>query len=90
MKTKLDYPGNPQANVTIEIIHQVLGNIVRTYILQETYVYYDLPWMGILAAASFAVCSTYHSFKGKNRLFIRFSLNINYAFVLKHTTWRCR
>ena len=47
-------------NATIEIIHQVLGNLVRTNILQETYVDDSDPWMGILAAAAFAVQSAYH------------------------------
>ena len=30
--------GNPQANSTIEQNHQVLGNIVRTYNKQKTYI----------------------------------------------------
>ena len=29
IKTKPASPGNPQANATIEIIHQVLGNILH-------------------------------------------------------------
>ena len=58
-------PGNPQVNAIIEGIQQVLGNLLRTYNLQETYLYYSDPWMGILAAAAFAVCSTYHTNKVK-------------------------
>ena len=50
IKTKPASPGNTQANTTIEIIHQVLGNIVRTYNLQEKYVDDADPWMGILVA----------------------------------------
>ena len=57
--------GNPQANTTIERIHQVLGNIVRSYNLQETYIYDADPWMGILAAEAFSVRSTYHRTKQK-------------------------
>ena len=30
IKTKPTSPGNPQANAIVEIIHQVLGNLVRT------------------------------------------------------------
>ena len=31
-------PWNPQANTIIDIIHQILGSLVHTYNLQETYV----------------------------------------------------
>ena len=53
-------------NATIERIHQVLGNLVHTYNLQETYVDNADPWMGILEAAAFAVQSTYHQIKQKS------------------------
>ena len=52
-------------NANIEIIHQVLGNLLRTYNLQETYVDDADPFMGILASAAFAVQSTYHKTKLK-------------------------
>ena len=65
IKTKPASPGKPQANSTVEIIHQVLGNLVHTYNLQETYVDDADPWMGILAAVAFAIRSTYHRTKGK-------------------------
>jgi len=52
---------NPQANSILERVHQVVANLVRTYDLEE----YDMddedPWSGILAAAAFAVRSTYHT-----------------------------
>ena len=64
-KNKPDSFENPQVNATIDIIHQVLGNLVRTYNLQETYVDDVDPFMGILVAAAFAVQSTYHRAKGK-------------------------
>ena len=67
IKTNPSSPGNPQANVTIERIHQVLGNLARTYNLQETYVDYVDPFMGILAAAAFSVQYTYHRKKEKSR-----------------------
>ena len=38
IKTKPASPGNPQANVILETIHQVLGNTVLTYNIHETYV----------------------------------------------------
>ena len=59
-------PGNPKADVIVEIINQLLGNLVRTYNLQETYVDDADPWMGILAAAAFAVHSNYHRIKFKS------------------------
>ena len=52
-------------NAIIERLHQVLGNLVHTYNSQETYVDDTDPWMGILAAAAFAVLSTYHRTKQK-------------------------
>ena len=65
IKTKPTSPGNPHVNATIERIHQVLGNLVRTYNLQETYVYDDDPCMGVLSAAAFTVRPTYHRVNGK-------------------------
>ena len=61
IKTKPAYPGNPQANSFLERIYQVLGNIVRTYNQQETYVDDADPSMGILSAAAFVVRFTYHT-----------------------------
>ena len=66
IKTKPASSGNPQANTIIEIIYQVLGNLVCTYNLQETYVDEADPWMGILATAAFAVQITYHWTKQKS------------------------
>ena len=65
IKTKPFSPGNPQLNATIEIIHQVLGNLVRTYNPQETHVDDADPFMGILAAADFEVQSTHQRTKLK-------------------------
>ena len=42
----------------IERVHKLIGNRVRTYNLQETYVDDADLWMGILAAEAFAVQST--------------------------------
>ena len=56
---------NLQVNAIIETIHQVLGNLLRTYNLQEIYVDDADPWMEILATAAFAVRSTYYRGKGK-------------------------
>ena len=65
IKMKPDSPGNPQADATIERIHQVLGNLVRTYNLQEIYVDDADPLMGIIAAAAFVLRSMYQWTKQK-------------------------
>jgi transposase InsO family protein len=52
---------NPQANAIVERIHQVIGNIIRTFELQDNYLDEEDPWKGILSAAAFAVRSTYHT-----------------------------
>ena len=52
---------NPQANAILERIHQVIGNMVRTFELEDSYVDEDDPWIGILSAVAFAVRSTYHT-----------------------------
>src|SRR5688572_5235681 len=52
---------NPQANAIVERIHQVIGDIIRTFDLEANYLDNDNPWRGILAATAFAVRSTYHT-----------------------------
>ena len=49
----------------IERVHKLIGNRVRTYNLQETYVDDADLWMGILAAEAFAVQSTRNRTKNK-------------------------
>ena len=66
IKTKPASPGNPQANSIVERRQQLLGNLERTYNLQETYVDDSDLWMGILAAEAFAVHSMYHRNKRKS------------------------
>ena len=46
----------------IECAHQMLRNLIRNFELQDNpYIDMDDPWSGILAAAAFAMCSTYHT-----------------------------
>ena len=52
---------NPQANAIIERIHQTLGNIMRTFELQENYLDEEDPFAGVLSAAAFAIRATYHT-----------------------------
>ena len=56
---------NPISNTLLESIHQVLGNLVRTfYISTQPYVDEDDPWTGILAEVAFSILSTTNSKKG--------------------------
>ena len=55
-------PRNPQANSILERIHQVIGNMIKTF---KIYDREDLeeqdPWSGILSAIMFGVRATYHT-----------------------------
>ena len=62
IKRKVISTRNPQANAIVERVHQTLGNLIRSFELQENpYLDQDDPWSGILAATAFAVRSTYHT-----------------------------
>jgi len=52
---------NPQANAVLERVHQTIGNIVRTFELENNYLNEEDPWSGILSATAFAIRSTYHT-----------------------------
>jgi transposase InsO family protein len=52
---------NPQANAIVERVHQVLGNIIRTFELESNYLDEEDTWKGILSATAFAVRSTFHT-----------------------------
>jgi hypothetical protein len=60
IKQKVILTQNPQANAIIECAHQTLGNLIRSFQLQDK-PYYDPddPWGGILAAVAFDLRSTY-------------------------------
>ena len=75
-KNKPASPGNPQVNKTMERIYHLLGNVVRTYILQETCVDDADPFMGILDTAVFAVQPTYHRKKDKSLAQLVFDIDM--------------
>ncbi len=52
---------NPQANAIVERIHQVLGNMIRSFELENHYLDEDDPWKGLLTAAAFAIRATMHT-----------------------------
>ena len=62
IKRKVISTQNPQANAIVERAHQMLGNLIRSFELQDN-PYYDSddPWSGILAAVLFAMRATYHT-----------------------------
>ena len=49
---------NNLSNVILECTYRVLGNLVRTFNISQTYVDKNYPWTDILAAAEFAIHST--------------------------------
>lgn len=52
-------PRNPQANAILERVHQTIGNMIRTFEVQDSD---DMdPIDGILSAVMFAVRSTFHT-----------------------------
>ena len=46
------------SNVILEWIYQVIGNLLRTFNVKQTYVDRNDPWMGILAAVAFVIFRT--------------------------------
>ena len=62
IKRKIISTQNPQANAIVELAHQMLRNLIRSFKLQDNlYLDLDDPWSGILAAALFAVHSMFHT-----------------------------
>ena len=62
IKRKIISTQNPQANAIVKHVHQTLRNLTRSFELQDNpYLDSDDSWLGILAAASFAMCLTYHT-----------------------------
>ena len=46
---------NTTSNAILEQIHQVIGNLVRTCNITQTYVDKDDPWLVIFSAAEFFI-----------------------------------
>jgi transposase InsO family protein len=58
MKDKPSTSYNPQSNGIIERVHQVLGNALRTFELEEKEFDTNDPWGHFLSAAAWAIRST--------------------------------
>jgi hypothetical protein len=52
---------NPKGNSVIERIHQVMGNMVRYFELEDRQLDQDDPWKEFLLACAFAIGSTFHT-----------------------------
>ena len=52
---------NPQSNGIVERVHQVLNDALRTFELEQKELDEVDPWSPFLAAAAYAIRSTYHS-----------------------------
>ena len=74
---------NPMSNGILERIHQVLGNLVRTCNITQTYVDEYDSWSGILSASAFAITSTTNRLKGYSPGQLIFDLDM--ILPVKHT-----
>lgn len=58
---KISTEYNPQSNGIIERVHQVLGNALRAFELEERELDESNPWDEFLTAAAYAIRSTHHT-----------------------------
>ena len=52
---------NSQANFILERVHQTIGNIIRTFIVQDMVLNDESPWDGILASTICALRAKVHT-----------------------------
>jgi hypothetical protein len=52
---------NPQLNAILQRMHQTIGNMVRTFEVENQLINETDPWSGILSAAAWAVRSACHT-----------------------------
>ena len=52
---------NPQANAIVERVHQTIGDIIRSFKIQEMDLDNENPWEVILSSTMFAIRSTMHT-----------------------------
>ena len=55
---------NPQSNGIIERVHQVLGNALRNFVIENRELDEQNPWDEFLQSAAFAIRSTHHTTLG--------------------------
>ena len=52
---------NPQTNSIVERVHQTIGNMIRTWLVDEPELDEANPYAGLLSAVAFATRATYHT-----------------------------
>ena len=52
---------NPLVNAILERVHQRIGNILRTFKIQNMVLDDENPWEGILSSIMFAIKATLHT-----------------------------
>ena len=90
LKRKPITTSNPHSNSIIELIHQTIGNIIRTFDVCN--IVNNDPWSGILATTIFAVRATYHTTLQASPMQILFGqdsiLNIKHVADCEHIRQR--
>ena len=61
MKARRSTEYNPQSNGVIERVHQVVGDMLRTYELEESTLDANDPFSAIMASIGFAIRNTFHT-----------------------------
>jgi len=83
---------NPQANSIVKRVDKTIGNMIRTFELEDHYLDENDPWKGILAAAAFAVRATIHTTLQKTPAQLVFGrdiiLNVNHIANWEHIKQR--
>ena len=52
---------NPQSNAILERIHQVFGNSLQTFNLDDVELHPEEPWEEFITSTAYALRSTYHT-----------------------------
>ena len=64
LKRKPSAAWNPQSNAILERVHQVLGDCLRSFNLDQRDLHPNDPFEEFLTAAAYAICSAYHTTLG--------------------------
>ena len=74
---------NTMSNAELEQIHQVLGNLLQTCNITQSYIDEENPWLGILYSAAFVIGSTTERLKGYSTVQLIFGCDT--IIPMKHT-----
>ena len=76
LKLKKSGAWNPQANSIVERIHQVLGNMMRTFDLDNADVNEEDLWSEFISSTCYAIRTTYHTTLGASPAELVFGRNM--------------